>query len=248
MNPALENVSMTLGKPVGAFPGQDHMAHIQTHLDFGTDPMLGGNPIMSSMFLPAMVNHVKEHLSFWYLDQMKRGSKLNILKVERIPIIEQATLAATSVNVKQLSQQELAAVMKDLMPLKQQVDQMMEQQRAHQIPIDPNAQAIVNAQMAETQRKAQQDQIKSTLDAKKLQIDTQQDNAHEMTEQQMEAARLQTQVAINDANNIAQERMKGMELSIDAARLDAEQQRTIVEEEQMLHKMENPKPETKESK
>ena len=248
MNPALENVSMTLGKPVGAFPGQDHMAHIQTHLDFGTDPMLGGNPIMSSMFLPAMVNHVKEHLSFWYLDQMKRGSKLNILKVERIPIPEQATLAATSVNVKQLSQQELAAVMKDLAPLKQQVDQMMEQQRAHQVPIDPNAQAIVNAQMAETQRKAQQDKVNATIAGEKLKIEVSEKAQEDNSKQQMEAARLQTEVAINDANNIAQERIKGMELTVDAAQIDAEQQRTVLEERQMLHEAANPKPEPKESK
>jgi hypothetical protein len=248
MNPALENVSMTLGKPVGAFPGQDHMAHIQTHLDFGTDPMLGGNSIMSSVFLPAMVNHVKEHLSFWYLDQMKRGSKLNILKVERIPIPEQATLAATSVNVKQLSQQELAAVMKDLAPLKQQVDQMMEQQRAHQVPIDPNAQAIVNAQLAETQRKAQQDKVNATIAGEKLKIEVSEKAQEDNSKQQMEAARLQTEVAINDANNIAQERIKGMELTVDAAQIDAEQQRTVLEERQMLHEAANPKPEPKESK
>ena len=246
MNPALENVSMTLGKPVGAFPGQDHMAHIQTHLDFGTDPMLGGSPIMANTFLPGMINHIKEHLSFWYLDQMKRGSKLDILKISRIPVPEQATLAATSVNVKQMSQQELAAVMKDLIPLKQQVDQMMQQQREQQIPVDPNAQAVVNAQMAETQRKAQQDKENAAINAQKLQLETQKDSMQEMSAQQMEAARLQTQVAINDSNNIAQERMKGMEIQIDAAKLDAEQQRTVLEERQMLHHMEQSKTEPKE--
>ena len=46
MNPALENVAMTLGKPVGAFPMQDHIAHIITHLDYFKDPMYGSNPIM----------------------------------------------------------------------------------------------------------------------------------------------------------------------------------------------------------
>jgi len=248
MNPALENVSMTLGKPVGAFPGQDHMAHIQTHLDFGTDPMLGGGPIMSSSFLPAMVNHIKEHLSFWYLEQMKRGSQLDILRVSRIPIPEQATLAATSVNVKQMSKLELADIMRDLAPLQQQVQQMMQQQRAQQVPIDPNAQAMVNAQMAETQRKAQQDKTNAIIDTQKLQLEAKNDATKEMSAQQQEAARLQTQVAINDADNIAQERMKGMELTIDAAKLDAEQQRTVVEEEKMLHEMAHSKPETKETK
>jgi len=246
MNPALENVSMTLGKPVGAFPGQDHMAHIQTHLDFGTDPMLGGGPIMSDTFLPAVITHVKEHLSFWYLDQMKRGSELDILKVERIPIPSQATLAATSVNVKQLSQQELSAIMQDLVPMQKQVQQLIQQQKASQIPMDPNAQALVNAQLAETQRKAQQDKVNATIAGEKLKVEASEKEQEDNSKQQMEAARLQTQVAINDANNIAQERIKGMELTIDAAQVDAEQQRTILEERQMLHEAANPKPETKE--
>jgi len=246
MNPALENVSMTLGKPVGAFPGQDHMAHIQTHLDFGTDPMLGGGPIMSDTFLPAVITHVKEHLSFWYLDQMKRGSELDILKVERIPIPSQATLAATSVNVKQLSQQELSTIMQDLIPMQKQVQQLIQQQKASQIPVDPNAQALVNAQLAETQRKAQQDKVNATIAGEKLKVEASEKEQEDNSSQQMEAARLQTQVAINDANNIAQERMKGMELTLDAAKIDAEQQRTVLEERQMLHEAANPKPETKE--
>ena len=45
MNPALENVAMTLGKPVGAFPMQDHLAHIQVHLDYLRDPVYGSNPV-----------------------------------------------------------------------------------------------------------------------------------------------------------------------------------------------------------
>jgi hypothetical protein len=248
MNPALENVSMTLGKPVGAFPGQDHMAHIQTHLDFGTDPMLGGGPIMSDTFLPAVITHVKEHLSFWYLDQMKRGSELDILKVERIPIPSQATLAATSVNVKQLSKQELASIMQDLVPMQKMVQQLIQQQKASQIPLDPNAQALVNAQLAETQRKAQQDKVNATIAGEKLKVEVSEKAQEDNSKQQMEAARLQTEVAINDANNIAQERVKGMELTIDAAQIDAEQQRTVLEERQMLHEAANPKPEPKESK
>ena len=242
MNPALENVSMTMGKPVGAFPGQDHMAHIQTHLDFATNPMLGGGSIMSSVFLPAVVNHVKEHLSFWYLDQMKRGSQLDILKVERIPIPMQATLAATSINVKQLSQQDLAEIIKELGPIQQQVQQLVQQQRQQAIPIDPNAQAMVNAQMAETQRKAQQDKVNATITGEKLKVEAAEKEQNMMSDQQMEAARLQTQVAISDANNITQERMKGMQLSIEAEKIDAEQQRTILEEKQMLQDMYESKP------
>ena len=248
MNPALENVSMTLGKPVGAFPSQDHMAHIQTHLDFGTDPMLGASMLMAPKFQPAVVDHIREHISFWYLEQMHKGTKMDVLKAERIPIADQATMARISMNIKNAVSSQLAPVMKDLQPIYQDVLKLLAQQQQQQIPVDPNAQALVQAQMAETQRKTQQDQANNALKAQDMQLISQEKAQGEMTQQQIEAARLQTQVAINDANNIAQERMKGMQLAMDTAKIDAEQQRTVEEETQMLHTMEESKPKpTKES-
>jgi len=239
---------MTLGKPVGAFPSQDHMAHIQTHLDFGTDPMLGASMLMAPKFQPAVVDHIREHISFWYLEQMHKGTKMDVLKAERIPIADQATMARISMNIKNAVSSQLAPVMKDLQPIYQDVLKLLAQQQQQQIPVDPNAQALVQAQMAETQRKAQQDQANNALKAQDMQLISQEKAQGEMTQQQIEAARLQTQVAINDANNIAQERMKGMQLAMDTAKIDAEQQRTVEEETQMLHTMEESKPEpTKES-
>jgi hypothetical protein len=248
MNPALENVSMTLGKPVGAFPSQDHLAHIQTHLDFATNPVLGGSPIMNMAFLPPVINHIKEHLSFWYLDQMNKSTQVDMLLVQKTSIADQSKIASASVNLKTSSQQQLADLMKDLVSLQQVVQQMQQDQKQQQIPMDPNAKALVDAQMAETQRKAAQDKVKAQMDAQKAQADAAAENQKLMSDQQMEAARLQTQVAISSASNVSQERIKGMQIELDTAKLDAERQRIMVEEEQMLHNMLNPQPEPKEKK
>ena len=70
MNPALENVAMTVGKPVGAFPHQDHLSHIQVLLDYLQNPLYGGNPIIAPTYIPAALEHLKQHVTLWYLNQI----------------------------------------------------------------------------------------------------------------------------------------------------------------------------------
>ena len=41
MNAADENSAMALGRPAFAYPRQDHLAHLQAHLNFALDPMMG---------------------------------------------------------------------------------------------------------------------------------------------------------------------------------------------------------------
>ena len=175
MNPALENVAMTLGKPAGAFPGQDHLAHIQVLLDYAKDPMYGSNPIIAPVYMPAALEHLKQHLTLWYLDQMDNyasqslGRRFNILKEE--PIIKEAQqlLAASSQHVFMDVPQQFAGVA----PVMQQMMGMMQQMRQQQQPQDPSVQALVSTQMAETQRKAMADQNRMQYDMAKLQQENQ---------------------------------------------------------------------------
>lgn len=192
MNPALENVAMTLGKPVGAFPSQEHLAHLQVHLDYAKDPMYGANPIMAPMFIPAMLEHLKQHLTLWYLNAMDAyasnalNEPFDILKVQ--PIIQEAQklLAASSQHVHMDSQQQFAGVV----PVMQQMIQTIQQLKAQQQPTDPSVQALVQTQMAETQRKATYDQAKLQLDNAKLQADTQAKQEKNVADQQIKAAEL----------------------------------------------------------
>jgi hypothetical protein len=63
---ANENIAAALGQPIVAFPDQDHLAHIQMHLDFLKDPMFGANPLMAPQAIPALLQNVKEHMLFYY--------------------------------------------------------------------------------------------------------------------------------------------------------------------------------------
>lgn len=71
MNPVDENVAMVMGKPVQAYVGQDHLAHIQVHMDFGKNPMFGASPVIQSKFTTPALNHLTDHLLIWYEETMK---------------------------------------------------------------------------------------------------------------------------------------------------------------------------------
>ena len=75
LNPAMEpkeqnaineNVAASLGRPITAFPEQDHLAHLQTHIAYMLDPTFGMNPLVAPTLIPNMLNHLKEHLALWY--------------------------------------------------------------------------------------------------------------------------------------------------------------------------------------
>ena len=71
LNPADENVNLVMGKPVKAFEGQNHEAHVQVLLDFALNPMFGKSPIIAAQFIPHAMNHLMDHLLTWYGEMMK---------------------------------------------------------------------------------------------------------------------------------------------------------------------------------
>ena len=192
MNPALENVAMTLGKPVGAFPMQDHMAHLQTHLAYATDPLYGSNPIMAPVFIPAVLEHIKQHLTLWYLNQadtyttVALGRPFNILKVEPVIREAQQLLAAATQHVHKDSGEMLDNVGNTI----GQMLQMVQQMRGAQQPQDPSIQALLQAQMAETQRKAAKDQVDAQLKAQDMAAEDKRADDRLVAEQQIKAAEL----------------------------------------------------------
>lgn len=238
MNPALENVAMTLGKPAGAFPDQDHLAHIQVHLDYAKDPMYGGNPIMAPTFLPALMEHLKQHLTLWYLSQMDQyastalNKPFNILKVEPVLREAQQLLAVSSQHVFMDVQQQFAGVA----PVLQQALQSIQQMRAQMQPTDPSVQALVQTQMAETQRKAAYDQADLSLRAQKDQTDAQNKKEKIASDQQIKAAEL-----THDVNVLTIEQQYEREQA--AAQLAAEQQaaqQQMMQEQQILQQPQQP--------
>ena len=70
LDPIDENMSVLYGKPIRAFAEQDHDSHIQVHMQFLSDPSLGGNPGAKGM-QPILIAHVAEHIALLYRTRME---------------------------------------------------------------------------------------------------------------------------------------------------------------------------------
>jgi len=212
MNPVNENVALAMARPIVAFPEQDHDAHIQAHCEFLQNPMfamiVGSTPQSAS----ALIQHLKEHMSFWYAMQVHKLASDAATKVakEKDPKsgrVDIGTLPQHSPQdpeVGQLYDQMLVKASTQVMQqasqdtgIKMAVEVIQKLQQALQQmqpppPMDPG-----QAAMAETQRKAAKDKSDAALKGQELQQDGQQgqaDNAAKLQQTALEnQGRQQTQ-------------------------------------------------------
>jgi hypothetical protein len=210
---------MTLGKPVGAFPRQDHIAHIQMHLLYLQDPVYGANPIIAPQFIPHCLEHLKQHLTLWYLNQVDSYASValnrpfNVLTEQELPGDADKLLAAVGQHVHQDTLQMLGPVAQII----QQAIGVLQKMQGGPPP-DPATQAFIQTSMAETQRRAAKDQGELQLKAASMQQEG---------EQFMLGKKIE--MATNTENNLTQERIKSAELTRDAADLQHEQFKTAID-------------------
>ena len=219
MNAADENSAMALGRPAFAYPRQDQLAHLQSHLNFALDPTLGSNPLIAPKYIPQVLEHIKQHMMLWYTSQMsgyvQGGTKVNFDKYEDSKLVKEIdkAIALASDHVKMDTQE----VFQGVMPALQQLQQIMQQFKPPAPPMDGEAQAVLQASLAETQRRAARDQADIQLDSARLQADA--------AEKEKDR---QVKIAMNAENNLTQERIKTAELTVDEAKLQKEQSETAI--------------------
>jgi len=171
LNAINENVAATLGRPVSAFPEQDHLAHLQAHLDYLTSPILGSSMLMAPTFVPSILNHIKEHIALWYATHVfevaskAAGQDISEFQKVKSPEVKKSfdqLLAAASQRVVPDTAQAFGAIPQ----IVQQAMGVMQQLQGMNAPQDPR----MAAQMAETQRKAQADQANIQVKQAELQL------------------------------------------------------------------------------
>lgn len=64
------------GKPIKAFPGQDHKAHIAIKQSFMQDPYSGANPLMQKASASVQAN-IQEHMMLSFTEQVQAQSQLS---------------------------------------------------------------------------------------------------------------------------------------------------------------------------
>ena len=157
-DPVTENVNVLKSKPLKAFIGQDHQAHIQIHMSAMNDPkikqIIGQNP-QAPMMVQAMQAHITEHVGLEYMRQMQQQMGIDIpysddddpdfhISPEQEMQIARLAVPAAQ-NILHQNQTAVAA------------------QQAQQAAQDP----VIQMQMKELQLKAQEMNMKE----KKMQLD-----------------------------------------------------------------------------
>jgi hypothetical protein len=229
-NPALENVSMTMGRPAAAYPDQDHISHIKIHLEYASNPAYGGNPVIGPSYAPLALEHIKQHLTLHYLQSMRsyvaqaQGGRdtLELNQEKPLDLESQQALALASQMVGQDAQTTLQPYIQQIQELAAKVQQAQQAQMEKVAASDPTAQVILKTQMAETQRKQQEAQLKMQMEQSK----SQQDYELKIAELQRKVLELQskyevqteldnqknsTNIAINSMNNSSRERVAAMQ-------------------------------------
>jgi len=110
MDPALENIMAINGKPFQAFPGQDHKAHIDTHLSFMSISMVQNNPVA----MMALQKNILEHISLMAQEQIQ------------LEFVEE-------MQEMQMIQQQLQPMMQNPQTMQQNPQAMQMTQRVQQI-------------------------------------------------------------------------------------------------------------------
>jgi hypothetical protein len=185
-----ENAAMLIGQPAYAYLQQDHIAHIQDHLQFYLNPFLGQSPFADPNYMNNLIEHLKQHMTLWYLNrangyvEQSTGKPVdNYDNPELTPSIDKL-YTTVGAHVMLDSQQVFGQFAQAF----QQLIQKAQQRSQAPKPLPPEAQVVKDTSMAETQRKAAKDQADQQLAQAKLAKDTQE---HQMDNQ--------TKIAIENA-------------------------------------------------
>ena len=218
MDPVSENVAATMGSPVYVLPGQDHMAHLMTHLAFLKSPLFGQNPAIIKTYLYPMSIHLRDHLLNYYLAQAHDA----VDKAQNQELIEEDSQQQVEVilEVQRFIEQQLASFAQELAQIDQQAQQFKPEPP---MPPDSSLQvAKIGAQIQTQalQQKAQTDQAKLQIEQQKLsdgaqdrQAELQREQLRQQSEDQRTMAELQARLEMNTDDNETAMRLAAAEIA-----------------------------------
>jgi len=115
MDPSLEHITAMSAKPFQAFPGQDHKAHIDAHLNFMQLNMVRNNPLT----VAAIQKNILEHISLMSQEHVQVEF---VQELQQIPMLQQQAqtnpqaaqqLQRISIQIEARKSQLVAEMMKD---------------------------------------------------------------------------------------------------------------------------------------
>ena len=192
-DPALEHIDSLAGKPFQAFPGQDHRAHITSHLNFMATNMARNNP----MIMASLEKNCFEHISLMAQEQIEvefRQEMQQIMAMQQNPQAMQnpqmqMQLKMISEKIEARKAQLIADMMEEFMKEEKKITSQFDND-----PIAKLRARELDLQAQENQRKREEGEERINLD--KMRAMMNQQNQDEKLEQNEDLAKLRADTSI----------------------------------------------------
>jgi len=192
-DPALEHIDALAGKPFQAFPGQDHRAHITSHLNFMATNMARNNP----MIMASLEKNCFEHISLMAQEQIEvefRQELQQIMAMQQNPQAMQnpqmqMQLKMISEKIEARKAQLIADMMEEFMKEEKKITSQFDND-----PIAKLRARELDLQAQENQRKKDEGEERINLD--KMRAMMNQQNQDEKLEQNEDLAKLRANTSI----------------------------------------------------
>jgi hypothetical protein len=192
-DPALEHIDALAGKPFQAFPGQDHRAHITSHLNFMATNMARNNP----MVMAALEKNCFEHISLMATEQVEvefRQEMQQIMAMRQNPQAMQnpqmqMQLKMMAEKIEARKAQLIADMMEEFMKEEKKITSQFDND-----PIAKLRSRELDLQAQENARKKQEGEERINLDRMRAMMN--QENQDEKLEQNEDLAKLRANTSI----------------------------------------------------
>jgi hypothetical protein len=191
LDPALENIMALSGKPFQAFPGQDHRAHITSHLNFMATNIARNNP----MVMASMEKNVFEHISLMAQEQIELEFPQELAQIAQMSQMAQQNPQLQQ-QVMQMSQKIEA---RKAVLIAEMMDEFMKEEKSitSQFDNDPIAKLRsreLDLRAMDNQRKKIEGQEKINLDRMKAMMNQQEHD--DKLQQNEELAKMRADTSI----------------------------------------------------
>ena len=220
LDPAVENILAMSNKPFQAFKGQDHAAHITTHLNFMSTNLARNNPIV----LGALEKNIFEHISMMAQEQLEVEMREEIAQLTQMQQQIQANpmMQQNPQVQQQLMQMSMALESRKAKLIAEMMQEFMEEENKimGQFGNDPIAKLKareLDLRAMDNEKKREQDQEKINMERSKQLMG--QEQFDEKLEQNEDLAELRAETSLvkqEMANEVKlrQDRMKQRDVRI----------------------------------
>ena len=194
-DPALEHISALGGKPFQAFPGQNHRAHIQSHLSFMETNMARNNPMVMASLEKNIFEHIsimaQEQIELEFRDELQQLQQIQMMMQQNPQMAQQMQMQAMQIQqrIESRKAQLIAEMMEEFMNEEKKITSQFDND-----PIAKLRSRELDLRAQENYRKEQESNERINLDKMKAMMN--QSNQEEKLDQNEELAKLRADTSI----------------------------------------------------